>query len=110
MEARKRPRLPSGRAVISERRELRLVTRGARVDQGAGEWQLDRENRKESPIELPSYSIPYGVETGPLLAQIGEIVASRKMPQAFSDSPIIRDEAKGLRIVLKSQGSPIPKR
>ncbi len=65
------------------------------------EWETDREKRKEVPERLVVYSIPYGVETGPLLAAIGEIVASRKLPQLLDVSDH-SDEKNGLRaLVLK---------
>ena len=104
----KGPDFPLGGRLISERRELRLV-----YEEGRGsikvraEWQLDREKRKEVPDRIAIYSIPYGVETGSLLAQIGEIVASRKLPQLL-DVADHSDEANGLRLVLKLKSGSDP--
>ena len=101
MKHMKGPDFPLGGRIISERRELRMV-----YEEGRGsikvraEWQTDREKRKEVPERLVVYSIPYGVETGPLLAAIGDIVASRKLPQLVDVSDH-SDEKNGLRIVLK---------
>ncbi len=101
MKHMKGPDFPLGGRIISERRELRMV-----YEEGRGsikvraEWETDREKRKEVPERLVVYSIPYGVETGPLLAAIGEIVASRKLPQLLDVSDH-SDEKNGLRLVLK---------
>src|SRR5262245_4736057 len=97
----KGPDFPLGGRIISERRDLRMV-----YEEGRGsikvraEWERDREKRKEVPERLVVYSIPYGVETGPLLAAIGELVASRKLPQLVEVSDH-SDETHGLRVVLK---------
>jgi DNA gyrase subunit A len=97
----KGPDFPLGGRIIGDRRELRQV-----YEEGRGsikvraEWERDREKRKEIPDRLAVYSIPYGVETGPLLAQIGDIVASKKLPQLL-DVADHSDDQHGLRIVLK---------
>jgi len=97
----KGPDFPLGGRIISERRDLRQV-----YEQGRGsikvraEWEFDREKRKEVLDRLVIYSIPYGVETGPLLVQIGDIVASRKLPQLL-DVADLSDKSHGLRIVLR---------
>jgi DNA gyrase subunit A len=104
----KGPDFPLGGRIISERRDLRMV-----YEEGRGsikvraEWHLDREKRKEVPDRIAVYSIPYGVETGPLLAQIGEIVASRKLPQLIDVSDH-SDEAHGLKVVLKLKSGSDP--
>src|SRR5690606_36558877 len=54
---------------------------------------------KEIPHRLVIYSIPYGVETGPLVNSLGDIRDSRKLPQLVD----VVDESSGelgLRIVL----------
>lgn len=97
----KGPDFPLGGRIISERRDLRQV-----YEEGRGsikvraEWEFDREKRKEVPDRIAIHSIPYGVETGPLLAEIGQIVASRKLPQLVDVSDH-SDKTHGLRIVLK---------
>jgi DNA gyrase subunit A len=104
----KGPDFPLGGRIISERRDLRLV-----YEEGRGsikvraEWQLDREKRKEVPDRIAIYSIPYGVETGPLLAQIGEVVSSRKLPQLV-DVADHSDEKNGLRLILKLKSESDP--
>lgn len=97
----KGPDFPLGGRIISERRDLRMV-----YEEGRGsikvraEWERDREKRKEVPDRIVVYSIPCGPETGPLLTQIGDIVASRKLPQLVDVSDH-SDEENGLRLVLK---------
>ncbi|HEY3965804.1 MAG TPA: DNA topoisomerase IV subunit A [Planctomycetaceae bacterium] len=96
----KGPDFPLGGRIIGERRELRQI-----YEEGRGsikvraEWKIDREKRKEVPDRIAIYSIPYGVETGPLLAAIGDIVASKKLPQLI-DVADHSDEEHGLRLIL----------
>lgn len=102
------PDFPLGGRIIGERRELRQV-----YEEGRGsikvraEWKIDREKRKEVPDQIAVYSIPYGVETGPLLAAIGDIVASKKLPQLL-DVADHSDEAHGLRLILKLKNGADP--
>lgn len=97
----KGPDFPLGGRIITERRDLRTM-----YEEGRGsvkvraEWRADRDKRKEVPDQLVIYSIPYGVETGPLLSALGEIVASRKLPQLI-DVADLTDGQSGLRITLK---------
>jgi DNA gyrase subunit A len=96
----KGPDFPLGGRIISERRDLRQV-----YEEGRGsikvraEWRLDKEKRKEVPDRLVVYSLPYGVDTGPLLNEIGEIIGSRKLPQLL-DASDQTDADHGLRLVL----------
>jgi DNA gyrase subunit A len=104
----KGPDFPLGGRIIGERRELRQV-----YEEGRGsikvraEWKFDREKRKEVPDRIVVYSIPYLVETGPLLAAIGDIVASKKLPQLL-DVADHSDEEHGLRIVLQLKNGADP--
>lgn len=97
----KGPDFPLGGRVVSDRRELRTA-----YEEGRGsfkiraEWKLDVERRKEVPNRILIYSIPYGIETNPLQAEIGAIIASRKLPQLLDVSDH-SDEEHGLRIVLE---------
>lgn len=97
----KGPDFPLGGRIMTERRELRqMYEEGRGSVKVRGEWQLDREKRKEVPDRIVITSIPYGVETGPLMSVIGEIVASRKLPQLI-DCFDHTDKDSGMRLVLK---------
>lgn len=101
MKSIKGPDFPLGGRLVSDRAQLRTV-----YEEGRGpikvraEWTFDKERKKEVKDRLVIYSIPYGVETGPLLAEIGAIVANRKLPQLMDVSDH-SDEANGMRIVLE---------
>jgi len=97
----KGPDFPLGGRIVTERRELRtLYEEGRGSIKVRGEWQLDREKRKEVPDRVVITSIPYGVESGPLLQSIGEIVANRKLPQLL-DCADLSDKDHELKILLK---------
>ena len=104
----KGPDFPLGGRIIGDRKEMREV-----YEEGRGsikvraEWKMDREKRKEVPDRIAIYTIPYGVETGPLLAEIGDIVASRKLPQLL-DVADHSDEEHGLQLVLKLKSGADP--
>ena len=97
----KGPDFPLGGRIMTSRRDLRTI-----YEEGRGsikvraEWQLDREKRQEVPDRIVITSVPYGVETGPLMAAVGDIVASRKLPQLI-DCSDQTDRDNGLRLVLK---------
>ena len=97
----KGPDLPLGGRIVTDRRELRTA-----YEEGRGsikvraEWQLDTEKRRPTPDRLVVYSLPLNVRTGPLLEEIGAIVAGRKLPQLLEASDQ-SDAEKGLRIVLQ---------
>jgi len=97
----KGPDFPLGGRIVTERKELRtLYEEGRGSIKVRGEWQLDREKRKEVPDRVVITSIPYGVESGPLLQSIGEIVANRKLPQLL-DCADLSDKDHELKILLK---------
>jgi len=95
------PDFPLGGRVITSRKALREI-----YEEGRGsikvraEWRLDREKRKEVPDRVVITSVPFGVETNPLLAEIGAIIDSRKLPQLVSCDNFT-DETQGLRLVLR---------
>ncbi len=101
MKSIKGPDFPLGGRLVSDRKDLRAVyEEGRGAIKVRAEWRFDRERRKEVADRIVIYSIPYGIETNPLLAEIGEIVANRKLPQllAVSDQT---DKDQGMRIVLE---------
>lgn len=97
----KGPDFPLGGRIVTERKELRQT-----YEEGRGsikvraEWDFDKEKRKPVNDRLVITSIPYGVETGSLMSVIGEIVATRKLPQLL-DCSDHTDNENGLRLVLK---------
>jgi DNA gyrase subunit A len=96
----KGPDFPLGGRIVTNRDELKeMYASGRGSIKVRGEWRLDVEKRKEVPNRLVIHSIPYGVETGPLMEQLGEIRDSRRLPQLV-DVADLSDEKHGLRIVL----------
>jgi DNA gyrase subunit A len=96
----KGPDFPLGGRIVTDRKVLRDV-----YEEGRGsikvraEWRLDQDKRQELPHRVVVYSVPYGVETGPLLTAIGEMAESRSLPQLLA----VNDESdleRGMRIVL----------
>ena len=45
------------------------------------EWKMEKDRKAESGDRIVVNSVPYGVETGPLLTSIGDIINGRKLPQ-----------------------------
>ncbi len=96
----KAPDFPLGGRIITDRRELRtLYEEGKGAVKVRGEWRHDKDRKGTADDRLIVYSVPYGVETGPLVAEIGVVVNSRKLPQLL-DVNDETDEKHGLRIVL----------
>ena len=96
----KGPDFPLGGRIVTDRTELRTMYEEGRGSiKVRGEWRFDKEKRQEVENRIVIYSIPYGVETGPLMTELGDIVHSRKLPQVLE----VNDETNeklGLRIVL----------
>jgi DNA gyrase subunit A len=96
----KGPDFPLGGRIVTDRREIRKA-----YEEGRGgikvraTWAFDKKGRKTLDTRIVINSVPYGVETGPLVSSIGEIVASRKIPQLIDVSDE-SDEEQGLRLVL----------
>ncbi|MFM9966293.1 MAG: DNA topoisomerase (ATP-hydrolyzing) subunit A [Planctomycetaceae bacterium] len=97
----KGPDFPLGGRIVTDRTSLRLM-----YEEGRGsikvraEWRLDKEKRQEVASRIVIYTIPYGVETNPLMAELGEIINGRNLPQVLE----LNDETNeklGLRIVLE---------
>ena len=95
------PDFPMGGRIVTDRKELLKV-----YEEGRGsikiraEWQLDKEKGKEIPNRIIINTIPYGVETGPLMSSLGEIRDSRKLPQLV-DIADESDDEHGMRIVIE---------
>ncbi|HUG18507.1 MAG TPA: DNA topoisomerase IV subunit A [Planctomycetaceae bacterium] len=97
----KGPDFPLGGRIVTDRRELRLAyEEGRGAIKVRATWKFDKKGRNSLENRMIIDSIPFGVETGPLLASIGEIIASRKLPQLLNVADE-SDESSGLRIVLE---------
>ena len=100
MRSVKGPDFPLGGRIVTDKEELKQI-----YEEGRGsikvraEWKYDEENGKLVKSRIVIFSIPYGVETGPLLNSIGEVRDSRKLPQLV-DVADESDQASGMRIVL----------
>lgn len=96
----KGPDFPLGGRIVTDRKELRTIYEEGRGSiKVRGEWRLDKERRGVVENRVVIYSMPYGVDSGPLAAEIGDIVNGKKLPQLI-DSNDETDEKNGLRIVL----------
>ena len=97
----KGPDFPLGGRIVTDRKAIREA-----YEEGRGsikvraEWKLEKERRAEAVTRLAVTSLPYGVETGPLLATIGDIINGRKLPQVVGVADE-SDEKNPLRIVLE---------
>jgi DNA gyrase subunit A len=98
----KGPDFPMGGRLITNRKDLTDAYKNGRgTIKIRGEWRFDRDYKGQKDDSLVIYSVPYGVSTGPLLAEIGDLVESRKIPQlvAVNDET---NETNGLRLVLET--------
>ncbi len=96
----KGPDFPLGGRLVTDRREIRQAYETGRGGvKVRGEWKLETEGRQARATRIVIYSVPYNVPTGPLLADIGDRVANRKLPQLDAVNDETNDE-NGLRIVL----------
>jgi DNA gyrase subunit A len=94
----KGPDFPLGGRVVTERTTLRRIyEEGIGSIKVQGEWKPEEVGKRE---QIVITSIPYGVNKGSLEAAIGEIIASRKVPQ-LTNLVNESNEKDGLRIVLE---------
>jgi DNA gyrase subunit A len=93
----KGPDFPLGGKIVTDRRTLRKI-----YEDGQGsikvqaEWKVEEKARKRQIVVM---SVPYGVNTATLEADIGEHINSRKLPQAL-DVNNESNEKEGLRITI----------
>ncbi len=101
----KGPDFPLGGRIVTDRRELRKTYETGRgAIKVRAEWKPDKLQRKKQNNNIVITSVPYGVETGPLMTILGEITESKKLPQLIS----VADESSqelGMRIVLELKQS-----
>ena len=97
----KGPDFPLGGRIVTDRNALReAYETGRGAIKVRGEWRFDTDGKKEIPNKIVIYSIPYGVTTGPLMTEIGDLVEARKLPQLVSVNDETNEE-NGLRIVIE---------
>ena len=96
----KGPDFPLGGRIVTDRKSIREA-----YEEGRGslkiraEWKVEKDRKTDSVTRLVIGSLPYGVETGPLLSTIGDIIHARKLPQLVGVADEC-DEKHRLRIVL----------
>lgn len=96
----KGPDFPLGGRIVTDRKELRTIYEEGRGSiKVRGEWRIDKDRKGPIENKVVIYSMPYGVDSGPLASEIGAIVNSKKLPQLI-DSNDETDNKNGLRIVL----------
>jgi DNA gyrase subunit A len=101
----KGPDFPLGGKVVTDRAALRKIyedgSGGIKVQ---GEWKVETAGKREQIVVT---SIPYGVDKGKLEESIGEIIASRKLPQLIN---LVNEsnEKDGLRIALEMKAGSDP--
>jgi DNA gyrase subunit A len=94
----KGPDFPLGGKIVTDRASLRRIyEQGTGSIKIQGEWKVEAAGRRD---QLVITSIPYGVNKGSLEAAIGDIIASRQLPQLVNI--VNESNAKdGIRIVLE---------
>lgn len=101
----KGPDFPLGGRLMTERADIRKAYEtGKGAFKTRGEWRLDVEGKREIKNRMVIYSVPYGVTTGPLLSEIGDLIEARKLPQLTNVVDETNEES-GLRIVLELKSS-----
>src|SRR5947209_5177296 len=101
----KGPDFPLGGKIITDRASLRKI-----YEEGTGsikvqaEWTTEKQGKKELIVVT---SIPYGVDKGKLIADIGAIIESRKVPQLL-DVLDSSNKKNGLKIALEVKAGTDP--
>ncbi|MBL4883643.1 MAG: DNA topoisomerase, partial [Planctomycetaceae bacterium] len=95
----KGPDFPLGGRIVTDRRDLRNIYETGRGSiKVRAEWKPD--NQQKGTNNLVVTSVPYNVETGPLMTILGDITDSKKLPQLLSVADESSEEL-GMRIVLE---------
>ncbi len=104
----KGPDFPLGGRIVTDRREIRKAYETGRgTIKVRGEWKEEKSRGKDKVTRIVVHSVPYGVATGPLLSDIGEMIAGRKLPQLLEVTDETNEE-NGLRIVLEAKSGSDP--
>jgi DNA gyrase subunit A len=94
----KGPDFPLGGKVVTDRTTLRKIyEEGGGSIKVQGEWKVEEHGKR---LQIVVTSIPYGVDKGKLESDIGEIIASRKLPQLLN---LVNEsnEKEGVRVALE---------
>lgn len=101
MKSVRGPDFPLGGRIVTDHKELvQIYEEGRGSIKVRGECKPEKDRKTGTEDRLIVYSVPYGVETGPLVAEIGQVVQSRKLPLLL-DVHDETDDKHGLRIVLE---------
>jgi DNA gyrase subunit A len=101
----KGPDFPLGGKVVTDRPTLRRIyDEGVGSIKVQGEWKAEANGHRD---QIVITSIPYGVNKGALEAAIGEIIASRSLPQLLNVTNE-SNEKEGLRIALEVKADTDP--
>ncbi len=101
----KGPDFPMGGRIVTDRRELRNVYETGRgAIKVRAEWKPDPLQKGRIKNNIVITSVPYNVETGPLMSELGSIAESKKLPQLIAAIDESSEEL-GLRIVLELKKS-----
>jgi DNA gyrase subunit A len=101
----KGPDFPLGGKVVTDRATLRKIyEEGTGSIKVQGEWKVEEVGKRQ---QIVITSIPYGVDQSKLESDIGEIIASRKLPQLLN---LVNEsnEKEGLRIALEMKSGSDP--
>ncbi|WP_339742055.1 DNA topoisomerase IV subunit A [uncultured Rubinisphaera sp.] len=97
----KGPDFPLGGRIVTDRRDLRTVYETGRGSiKVRAEWEPDKLQTGRVKNNIVITSIPYGVETGPLMVDLGTVAETKKLPQLLSAIDESSEEL-GMRIVLE---------
>ena len=89
----KGPDFPTGGQILNSQEELRAIYQtGAGSIRLRGTWDIGPETRSTKTIYIDS--IPYTLEKSALVERIGEIVASRKLPQLLDVKDVSTDDVR----------------
>jgi DNA gyrase subunit A len=95
------PDFPLGGRIVTDRRSMRQAYEEGRGSiKVRGEWKVEKDRKSEATTKIVLTSVPYGVETGPLLTVIGDIINARKLPQLVGVADE-SNEKQPLRLVLE---------
>ncbi|MFT4975666.1 MAG: DNA gyrase subunit A [Myxococcota bacterium] len=99
MRVFKGPDFPTGGSILNNRAELQeMYEQGGGSIRLQGDWTLEIEGRSRLVVVT---SIPYGLNKSTLIEKIGDLIASRRVPQLQD----IRDESTDdVRIVMVLRG------
>ena len=104
----KGPDFPLGGRIVTDRTTMRKIYEEGRGSiKVRGEWKINKDKKRETKNEIVIYTLPYGVETGPLVAAIGEIAEGRKLPQLV-EAHDYTDDKNGLRVILEIKSGADP--